>query len=95
MERHKVAFSPHNPSGPVCHAATLHAAAAAPNLDRLEVQFDEAALFGELVREPVPPCVAGASALPAGTGIGLTLVPAVVARARVGRWSSEHAEACP
>ena len=40
-----VAFSPHNPTGPVCHAASLHVCAAAGNLDRLEIQFDETELF--------------------------------------------------
>ena len=29
MSRHGVAFSPHNPSGPICHAHSLHVSAAA------------------------------------------------------------------
>src|SRR6185437_5452 len=41
---HGVGFSPHNPTGPVCHAASLQVCAAAPNLDRLEMQFDETPL---------------------------------------------------
>ncbi|MBV8458256.1 MAG: hypothetical protein JO122_16765, partial [Acetobacteraceae bacterium] len=41
-------FSPHNPSGPVCHAASLHVCAAATALQRLEMQFDETPLFDSL-----------------------------------------------
>jgi galactonate dehydratase len=88
MERHGVAFSPHNPSGPVCHAASLHVCAAAGALDRLEAQFDEAPLFADLLVAPTPPCVDGQSALPAGVGTGVALDPAIVAKARIGGWSS-------
>lgn len=40
-----VAFSPHNPSGPVCHAATVQICATLPGADLLECQFDETPLF--------------------------------------------------
>ncbi len=70
---HGVAFSPHNPSGPISHAASLHVAAAAPVLDRLEFQFDESPLFDTIVDGQLPPREHGASALPPGPGFGVSL----------------------
>ena len=79
-----VAFSPHNPTGPVCHAASLQVCAAAGTLDRLEVQFDETPLFDELVDSALPRAARGASALPGGPGLGVRLSPGVLARLAVG-----------
>jgi galactonate dehydratase len=74
LARHGVAFSPHNPSGPICHAHSLHLCAATPGADLLEVQFDETPMFDSLVDRPPPPPIAGRVALPAGaTGLGLAL----------------------
>ena len=74
----KVAFSPHNPTGPVCHAASLHVCAAAPHLERLEVQFDETGLFSTLV-EGLPKVGGGISALPASHhGFGISLLPEIL-----------------
>ncbi len=75
-----VAFSPHNPTGPVCHAASLQVCAAARTLDRLEVQFDETSLFDELVDGALPRAERGASTLPGGPGLGIGLSPAVLSR---------------
>ncbi len=68
-----VAFSPHNPSGPVCHAASLHVCAVSSAFTRLEVQYAETPLFDEIVGGVLPPAVDGAFALPAGTGLGVRL----------------------
>ena len=78
-----VAFSPHNPTGPVCHAASLQICAAAGVTDRLEVQFDETPLFGQLVGGALPGASAGSSVLPAGPGLGAGLGADVLARLRV------------
>jgi galactonate dehydratase len=76
----KVAFSPHNPTGPVCHAASLHVCAAAPHLERLEVQFDETELFNTLV-EGLPRISGGVSPLPAQRrGFGIALLPEILSR---------------
>lgn len=75
-----VALSPHNPSGPVSHAASLHVCAVAPGLTRLEMQFDETPVFWSLAGGALPAPVAGASPLPAGPGLGLSLDPAVLAQ---------------
>ena len=68
-----VQFSPHNPTGPICHAASLQIAAAAASFDMLELQFDESPLFDQLVIGDFGPVVDGHCRLPDGTGLGVTL----------------------
>ena len=68
-----VAFSPHNPSGPIAHVATLHASAVTAQFDRLEIQFDETPFFGSLVGNLNPACDGGVSRLPQGSGLGVTI----------------------
>ncbi|HVO90590.1 MAG TPA: mandelate racemase/muconate lactonizing enzyme family protein [Casimicrobiaceae bacterium] len=70
---HGVAFSPHNPSGPVCHAVSLHVCAVVPALDRLEMQYAETSLFDELVDDVLPRAVHGEIEVPVGPGLGLRL----------------------
>jgi galactonate dehydratase len=70
---HGVGFSPHNPTGPVCHAASLHVCAVAPALQRLEMQYAETPLFDDLVDHAVPKPSGGQIALPAGLGWGVRL----------------------
>ena len=79
-----VAFFPHNPTGPVCHAADLQACDAAGTLDRLEVQFDETPLFQRLVGGAVPQVAKGVSPLPDGPGLGVRLAQDVLAGLRAG-----------
>lgn len=68
-----IAVSPHNPTGPVCHAASLHLSAALPGFGMLEVQFDETPLFFDLGRPAVPGFAGGASDLPVAAGLGIDL----------------------
>ena len=56
---HNVAFSPHNPTGPICHMHSLHVCAALPDSDLLEHQFDETPVFGAIVGGDVPPTQQG------------------------------------
>jgi galactonate dehydratase len=70
--RYRVAMSPHNPSGPVAHAASLHLSAAMGDFDMLELQFDESPLFDRLV-DQLPQPQAGMSTLPNGPGLGVRL----------------------
>ncbi len=58
-----VTFSPHNPSGPICHAHSLQICAALPDLAVLETQFDETPRFDELVGHNLPPAHDGAITL--------------------------------
>jgi galactonate dehydratase len=66
-EAHYVDMMPHNPLGPICTAATVHFAAAIPNLSWVEVRttptedlgFDDPTIFPvqvklDGVRYPVP-----------------------------------------
>lgn len=76
-------FSPHNPSGPVSHAASLMLAAVAPGFTRLEMQYDETPLFWQIVTPPLPRPAGGASALPQGLGLGIRLDPDRIAPVRV------------
>lgn len=77
LARHGMAFSPHNPSGPVCHAASVQVCAVAPTLDRLEMQYAETPLFDAIVGGSAPRAVGGAIALPRGPGLGVALDPAL------------------
>jgi len=71
--RHGTLCSPHNPSGPICHAHSLHVASVMPNMPLLEVQFEETPRFAEIVDASLPSLEGGASALPKGLGLGVRL----------------------
>ena len=85
-----VQVSPHNPSGPICHAASLQVSATLGAFDMLELQFDESPLFDALVRAPFAPVESGQTVLPAGSGLGVALNEAVMhqhAERPVRSWS--------
>ena len=79
FREHGVAMSPHNPSGPAAHAASLHVSAAMEHIDMLELQFDESPLFQALVAGGLPVPQRGISALPGGAGLGIHLDAGTVA----------------
>lgn len=68
-----VACAPHNPSGPVCHAASLVACAMGTGMDLLEHQFDETPAFHQLACNSLPRPRDGHSSLPEGAGLGVRL----------------------
>lgn len=72
-QRFGVGCSPHNPSGPICHAHSLHVAGVIPNMPLLEVQFEETERFVEVADARLPAFIDGASAIPAGPGLGVGL----------------------
>ena len=78
LARHGIEVSPHNPSGPVAHVASLQVSAAMRSFDMLELQFDESPLFDRLVGGGVPSRSGGSSALPQGIGLGVRLAPDVL-----------------
>ncbi len=83
--QHGVAIAPHNPTGPVAHAASLHACAGLPGFSRLELQFNETPLFDALV-QPLPPRpVGGMAQVPKRPGLGVALVPTVAISHAVDR----------
>lgn len=68
-----IEVSPHNPSGPVSHAASLHVCSALKQCDMLEMQFDESPLFDALCSHGIPPVNDGAAHVPPGPGLGVSL----------------------
>lgn len=64
--------APHNPSGPVCHAASVASAASLGNCLTLEVQFDESPLFAELVGQSLE-VEEGTCEVPDKPGLGVSL----------------------
>ena len=74
-----VGCAPHNPTGPICHGASLHAAAVLDGFDLLEHQYDESPLFDTLVGKRLPAHAGEASKLPSKPGLGLALAPSLVA----------------
>lgn len=71
-QRHGVAISLHNPSGPVAHAASLQLSAVLPGTERLEIQFDESPLFWTIT-DPPPPSIGDTTQIPKGSGLGVKL----------------------
>lgn len=70
---HGVACSPHNPSGPIAHAHSLHVSAHVPLLPFLEIQYGESRLFFDFVDDSLPHPRFGHSDLPHGAGLGAGL----------------------
>jgi len=69
-----VEIAPHNPTGPVCHAHSLHLCATLPNFLWLEVQFGETDRFFTLVENGEALAFQqGAGAPPALPGLGIAL----------------------
>ena len=86
FETHGVGFSPHNPSGPVCHAASLQVCAALAVSDRLEMQFDETPIFTALQAERLPAETGGGARVGAGPGLAVTLDPEELAAHATTAW---------
>ena len=77
-ERHGTAFSPHNPTGPICNLASMHLCMVAPAFLMLEHQLAESPLYFDVVGGYRPKLVNGCFELPDTPGIGVTLDDAVL-----------------
>ncbi len=73
IQSFKVEFSPHNPSGPICHAHSLQVCGAVKSSKILEHQFDESPLFNELVDNQLPEIRNGKIKLSNSSGIGVKI----------------------
>lgn len=71
-----IAFSPHNPTGPICHAASVHVSACAESFLVLEHQHAESPLFAALVGT-TPRLVDGEFVVPDSPGLGVRIDEAV------------------
>ena len=78
LRRHGVTISPHNPTGPICHAASLAICGALENPGLLEVQFDETPLFDTLVGGRLAAPDNGQVSIPEGPGLGVSLDASVL-----------------
>ena len=76
-ETARVQVAPHNPSGPVAMAATVHAVATVPNFGILEYAFGEVPWRESLI-EPAESIVDGYYQVPDGPGLGVRLNEAVL-----------------
>lgn len=71
-ENYYVALAPHNPSGPVANAATLHLAGCLPGFRILEIMLTDVSWRKELTNEQVV-FEKGSILIPQGLGLGLEL----------------------
>jgi galactonate dehydratase len=72
-QEHATSCAPHNPTGPVCHAASLAVCAMAPSVDILEHQVDETPLFWDMATGDLPRPVNGRSRISEQAGLGIAL----------------------
>ena len=66
-------IAPHNPTGPVCNMASIHACAAAANFLILEYQLAESPLYSDVVKGEEPALADGCFAVPNAPGLGIEL----------------------
>jgi galactonate dehydratase len=71
--------SPHNPTGPVAHLASVHVASLLDDCPFLEFQYGESDAFFALCDRPIPDPTHGASDLPRDPGLGAGLDMAALA----------------
>lgn len=81
-------IAPHNCHAPVAAAATLHVAAACPNLQIVEVVRAFADTFYDEIVDGFPPIGGGVARVPDGPGLGVELREDVVERAQIERTES-------
>ncbi|KGD90186.1 hypothetical protein JL37_19680 [Achromobacter sp. RTa] len=75
---HDVSVSPHNPSGPVAHAHTVHVCAALGITEAVEQQFAESPLFEGAVRGNAPMLREGHFHAGTASGLGIAVDEAVM-----------------
>lgn len=85
---HYLALAPHNPSGPVANAATLHLAASLPEFRILEICLTDVEWRKELTDEQVV-FENGCIRIPQGPGLGIEVDEAALEALRFdGRWDT-------
>jgi galactonate dehydratase len=77
--RHGVQTAPHNPTGPICNFASLHACIAGTGCDFLELQVGESELFTHAVHGAVPRFERGRYSAPGAVGTGASVNMQVLA----------------
>ena len=77
--KHGVQTAPHNPTGPICSLASLHACIVGDGCDFLELQVGESELFTTVVHGASARIIDGHFAAPHSSGIGAALDTSVLA----------------
>ena len=77
--RHGVQTAPHNPTGPICNFASVHACMVGEGCDLLELQVGESELFTTSVQGSTPTFAQGRFGQPQGVGMGAALDAQVLA----------------
>lgn len=88
LELAGVEFSPHNPTGPIAHAASLQVSAAARNLTMLEMQYDETPWFERLQSPTLPVPESGVAYLPMLPGLGTGIKESSLLECATIAWES-------
>jgi galactonate dehydratase len=70
--KHGVQTAPHNPTGPICNYASIHACALGDGCNLLEYQLGESKLFQQMMFNAHPEMRNGAFVLPEEPGLGAT-----------------------
>jgi galactonate dehydratase len=68
--KHGVQTAPHNPTGPICNYASLHACAVGEGCDLLEYQLGESKLYQQMVFNTHPEMRNGTFVVPSEPGLG-------------------------
>jgi galactonate dehydratase len=76
--KHGVQTAPHNPTGPICNFASLHACAIGAGTDLLEYQLGESELYERMVFGAHPEMKDGAFVVPTTPGLGATVDEALL-----------------
>ena len=77
--KHDVQTAPHNPTGPICNFASLHACIAGTGCDFLELQVGESDLFTSAIGGAAPKFANRHFAMPVLAGIGASVDARVLA----------------
>jgi galactonate dehydratase len=77
--KHGVQTAPHNPTGPICNLASLHACAIGDGCSLLEYQLGESDLYRTLVAGAHPAMAASAFVVPNDPGLGAAVDPTIAA----------------
>ena len=92
-EAHYIDLMPHNPLGPICTAATVHLAAAVPNVAWLEVRVSPTENAGRYDDElfPVQPKLEGDRfVVPDAPGLGVEFNEELASEQTFKFWEAPH-----
>ena len=76
--RHGVQTAPHNPTGPICNFASVHACMVGEHCDFLELQVGESGLFTSSVDGSAPAFTRGHYLQPQAAGLGAAVAPRIL-----------------